>query len=103
MFWRSIPSLQTILAGGVGLLMLELVVAYQPVQAQSCTVDPLGSEVCLPDSTPEEPDQPDKPKKSNQSNKPKQTQTNGDRAAVLRAMHPIPPSSSLPPVPERGH
>ena len=73
MFWRSIPSLQTILAGGVGLLMLELVVAYQPVQAQSCTVDPLGSEVCLPDSTPEEPDQPDKPKKSNQSNKPKQT------------------------------
>ena len=51
MFWRSIPSLQTILAGGVGLLMLELVVAYQPVQAQSCTVDPLGSEVCLPDST----------------------------------------------------
>lgn len=54
-------------------MMLELVVAYQPVQAQSCTVDPLGSEVCLPDSTPEEPDQPDKPKKSNQSNKPKQT------------------------------
>ena len=53
--------------------MLELVVAYQPVQAQSCTVDPLGSEVCLPDSTPEEPDQSDKPKKSNQSNKPKQT------------------------------
>ena len=76
--------------------MLELVVAYQPVQAQSCTVDPLGSEVCLPDSTPEEPDQAEEVESI------KQTQTNGDRAAVLRAMHPIPPSSSLLPVPERG-
>jgi hypothetical protein len=32
-------------------LLLELVVAHQPVQAESCTVDPFGSEVCLPDST----------------------------------------------------
>jgi hypothetical protein len=51
MFWRPLPKLQMLLAGGVGLLLLELVVAHQPVQAESCTVDPFGSEVCLPDST----------------------------------------------------
>ena len=51
MFWRSIPSLQTLLAAGMGLLTLEIVMAHQPAQAESCTVDPFGSEVCLPDST----------------------------------------------------
>lgn len=79
MFWRPLPKLQMLLAGGVGLLLLELVVAHQPVQAESCTVDPFGSEVCLPDSTPEEPDQPKQPnqsktsKRSNKPDKPKQT------------------------------
>ena len=53
--------------------MALLVIQPADSLAQSCTIDPLGSEVCLPDSTPEEPDQPDKPKTSNQSNKPKQT------------------------------
>jgi hypothetical protein len=61
-FWRSIPSLQTLLAAGMGLLMLEIVMAHQPARAERCKVDPFGSEVCLPDPTPEEPDQPDKPK-----------------------------------------
>ena len=79
MFWRPLPKLQMLLAGGVGLLLLELVVAHQPVQAESCTVDPFGSDVCLPDSTPEEPDQPKQPnqsktsKRSNKPDKPKQT------------------------------
>ena len=79
MFWCPLPKLQMLLAGGVGLLLLELVVAHQPVQAESCTVDPFGSEVCLPDSTPEEPDQPKQPnqsktsKRSNKPDKPKQT------------------------------
>ena len=64
MFWRSLSSLHTLLAGGVGLLMLELLVGYQPVQAQSCTVDPLGGEVCLPDPIPETPNQPEIPDES---------------------------------------
>jgi hypothetical protein len=78
-FWRSIPSLQTLLAAGMGLLMLEIVMAHQPARAERCKVDPFGSEVCLPDPTPEEPDQPDKPKpsdqpkNSNKPDKPKQT------------------------------
>jgi hypothetical protein len=70
MFWRSIPSLQTLLAAGMGLLMLEIVMAHQPAQAESCTVDPFGSEVCLPDSTPEEPDKPKRSNQSKKSNKP---------------------------------
>ena len=56
MLWRPLQKLQMLLAGEVGLLLLELVVAHQPVQAESYTVDLFGSEVCLPDSTPEEPD-----------------------------------------------
>ena len=44
---RAQHILQALLLGSLGLLMAELL---QPVDvyAQSCTIDPLGGEVCLP-------------------------------------------------------
>ena len=53
----------------MGLLMLDLLVAYQLVQAQSCTRDPLGGEICLPGPSPSPspkptPEKPDKPKQT---------------------------------------
>ena len=55
----------------MGLLMLDLLVAYQLVQAQSCTPDPLGGEICLPGPSPSPspppeptPEKPDKPKQT---------------------------------------
>ena len=78
MVWSRLPRLHTLLAGGLGLLMLDLLVAYQLVQAQSCTPDPLGGEICLPgpspspsptpspspEPTPEKPEKPDKPEQT---------------------------------------
>jgi hypothetical protein len=99
MFWRSIPSLQTLLAAGMGLLMLEIVMAHQPAQAESCTVDPFGSEVCLPDSTPEEPDQAQAVKSIKEVEQARQVQTNGDRAVVLWALYSIPACSAVSAIP----
>lgn len=50
--------LRTLLLGSLGLLFIELL---QPVEApaQSCTLDPLGGEVCLPEEEPKDPDDDD--------------------------------------------
>ena len=55
--------LQGLMLGSLGLLTVELL---QPVDvhAQSCTLDPLGGEVCLPDDTPpNDPPPPEDPPK----------------------------------------
>ena len=48
------PVLRALLLGSLGLLAMELL---QPidVSAETCTLDPLGGEVCLPDDSPDDP------------------------------------------------
>ena len=41
--------------GSLGLLVVELLRPVD-VHAETCTLDPLGGEVCLPDDTPDDPD-----------------------------------------------
>ena len=108
MFWRSLSSLHTLLAGGVGLLMLELLVGYQPVQAQSCTVDPLGGEVCLPDPIPETPNQPEIPDESIETQEQDQPEKSDEPETIDQPDKPNPmvivpscfgPCTQFPPAP----
>ena len=108
MFWRSLSNLHTLLAGGVGLLMLELLVGYQPVQAQSCTVDPLGGEVCLPDPIPETPNQPEIPDESIETQEKDQPEKSDEPETIDQPDKPNPmvivppcfgPCTQFPPAP----
>ena len=50
--------LRALLLGSLGLLAMELLRPVD-VHAETCTLDPLGGEVCLPDDTPDDPKDPD--------------------------------------------
>ena len=52
--------LRALLLGSLGLLAMELLRPVD-VHAATCTLDPLGGEVCLPDDTPDDPKDPDDP------------------------------------------
>ena len=52
--------LRALLLGSLGLLAMELLRPVD-VHAETCTLDPLGGEVCLPDDTPDDPKDPDDP------------------------------------------
>ena len=52
--------LRALLLGSLGLLAMELLRPVD-VHAETCTLDPLGGEVCLPDDTPDDPKDPDYP------------------------------------------
>ena len=77
---RAQHILQALLLGSLGLLMAELL---QPVDvyAQSCTIDPLGGEVCLPEEEPEDPEDPDDDEVPDDSKKSKSSRK--QRPAVI--------------------
>ena len=51
---------RALLLSSLGLLAMELLRPVD-VHAETCTLDPLGGEVCLPDDTPDDPKDPDDP------------------------------------------
>ena len=77
--------LLALLLGSLGLLAMELLRPVD-VHAATCTLDPLGGEVCLPDDIPDDPKDSDDPPEVVIA------------PPLLRALHPVPASSSLPPV-----
>ena len=62
-------NFKALLLSSLGLLAIALLRPVD-VHAETCTIDPLGGEVCLPDEDPDKPDKPNKPNKSNDPNKP---------------------------------
>ena len=52
--------LRALLLGSLGLLAMELLRPVD-VHAATCTLDPLGGEVCLPDDIPDDPKDSDDP------------------------------------------
>ena len=53
-------NFKALLLSSLGLLAIALLRPVD-VHAETCTIDPLGGEVCLPDEDPDKPDKPNKP------------------------------------------
>ena len=75
--------LQALLLSSLGLWAVELLRPVD-VHAETCTLDPFGGEVCLPDD--DDNDDGDDPKRM------------VIVPPLFRALHPVPTSSALPPV-----
>ena len=97
---------QALLMGSLGLLVFELLRPVD-VYAQSCTLDPLGGEVCLPDNDKEEPSKrPNKPKEANKPNNPDKAQKTVKETKTHRKQRPVVivppcfgPCTQFPPAP----
>ena len=81
-------AFQALLISSLGLLVFELL---RPVEAQaeSCTLDPLGGEVCLPEEDPDD-DEDDERDVSKKSKGDQETKSCSDYSPVLRPPHRSP-------------
>ena len=80
--------------------------AALPAASQSCTLDPLGGEVCLPTTDPSDPNDPNKPNMPGDPNVPPLTPLVGVPPDVIfermpfRSYRPAPVEQSAAPMPE---
>ena len=95
---RSISSLLrtlSLLPSSAAVLLGMVVVSPQAANAEACTVDPFGAEVCLP----EEHEKKKKKKKGKESNRVKEEKDNGSLKRMVLIPTCFGPCNQFPPAP----